>query len=86
MGKSGFIGSYNSIHESERSAAMIDLLERETQELLREQLAETEKLLRDNWKIVERFADELVKREELDYDEIAAVFAEFGKPSRMLNK
>ncbi len=86
MGKSGFIGSYNSIHESERSAAMIDLLERETQELLREQLAETEKLLRDNWKTVERFTDELVRREELDYDEIAAIFEEFGKPSRMLKK
>jgi cell division protease FtsH len=86
MGKSGFIGNYAAIHESERSAAMIDLLERETQELLREQLVETEKLLRENWKIVERFADELMKREELDYDEIAAVFEEFGKPSRMLKK
>ncbi|MBI5743106.1 MAG: AAA family ATPase [Elusimicrobia bacterium] len=86
MGKSGFIGNYSAIHESERSAAMIDLLERETQELLREQLAETEKLLNENWKIVERFAAELVKREELDYDEIAAVFEEFGKPSRMLKK
>jgi len=86
MGKSGFIGDYSSIYKSERSAAMIDQLERETQELLREQLAETEKLLRENWKIVERFTDELLKREELDYDEIAAVFEEFGKPSRMLKK
>ena len=84
MGKSGFIGNYSAIHKSERSAAITDRLEAETQELLREQLTEVEKLLHDNWKIVERFKEELVKREELDYDEIAAVFAEFGKPSRML--
>ena len=84
MGKSGFIGNYSSIYKWERSAAMIDLLEKETQELLQEQLAEVEKLLKDNWQIVERFAAELVKREELDYDEIAEIFAEFGKPSRML--
>ncbi|MDA8132786.1 MAG: AAA family ATPase [Elusimicrobia bacterium] len=84
MGKSGFIGNYASVRKSERSAAIADKLELETQELLQEQLAEVEKLLKENWKIVERFADELVRREELDYDEIAAIFAEFGKPSRML--
>ncbi|HCC46616.1 MAG TPA: cell division protein FtsH [Elusimicrobia bacterium] len=84
MGTSGFIGNYSAIHKSERSAAIADQLGQETQELLREQLTETEKLLRENWKIVERFTDELLKREELDYDEIAAIFGEFGKPSRML--
>ena len=84
MGKSGFIGNYSAVHKSERSAALADKLGLETQELLQEQMAEVEKLLRENWQIVERFAAELVKREELDYDEIADIFAEFGKPSRML--
>ena len=85
MGKSGFIGNYSAINKNERSTAITDMLEREAQELLREQLVEVEKLLKDNWKIVERFTAELLKREELDYDEIAAIFAEFGKPSRMLH-
>ena len=84
MGKSGFIGNYSAIHKSERSAAIADRLGEETQVLLREQLAEVEKLLGENWKIVERFTAELLKREELDYDEIAVIFSEFGKPSRML--
>jgi len=84
MGKSGFIGNYSAIHKSERSAAIADRLGEETQVLLREQLTEVEKLLTENWKIVERFTAELLKREELDYDEIADIFAEFGKPSRML--
>jgi cell division protease FtsH len=85
MGKSGFIGDYSSIHKSERSAVITDMLEKETQELMREQLAVVEKLLADNWKIVERFTAELVKREELDYDEIAVIFDEFGKPARTLH-
>jgi cell division protease FtsH len=85
MGKSGFIGDYSSINKTERSAAITDLLEKETQELLREQMAEVEKLLKENWHIVERFSAELLKREELDYDEIAVIFTEFGKPSRMLH-
>ena len=84
MGKSGFIGDYSSICRSERSAVITDMLEKETQELMREQLTEVEKLLTENWKIVERFTAELIKREELDYDEIAVIFGEFGKPSRML--
>ena len=86
MGKSGFIGNYSSVRKSERSAVITDMLERETQELMREQLAEVEKLLSANWKIVERFADELLKREELDFDEIAAIFSEYGKPPRLLLK
>ena len=85
MGKSGFIGDYSSIRKSERSAVITDLLEKETQELMREQLTEVEKLLTEHWKIVERFTAELIKREELDYDEIALIFDEFGKPSRMLH-
>ena len=84
MGTSGFIGNYSAVKKSERSAAITDMLERETQELLRAQLTEVEALLKDNWKIVERFTAELLEHEELDYDEIAAIFGEFGKPSRML--
>ncbi len=84
MGTSGFIGNYSAVKKSERSAAITDMLERETQELLRSQLTEVETLLKDNWKIVERFTAELLEHEELDYDEIAAIFGEFGKPSRML--
>lgn len=86
MGKSGFIGNYSAVPKAERSAEIINRLELESQELLREQLVAVEKLLKDNWHIVERFAKELLDREELDYDEIAAIFSEYGKPPRLLNK
>ncbi|OGS49632.1 MAG: hypothetical protein A3J79_13645 [Elusimicrobia bacterium RIFOXYB2_FULL_62_6] len=84
MGRNGFIGDYSSIPKDERSARIVDGLEQESQDLLREQLAETEKLLKDNWQIVERFTKELLAREELDYDEIAAIFIEYGHPPRLL--
>jgi hypothetical protein len=35
---------------------------------------------------VERFAAELLAREELDYDDIAAIFQEYGKPQRLMPK
>ncbi len=86
MGNSGFIGNYSAVPGAERSSAIKDGLEKESQELLKAQLAEVDALLKEHWRIVERFIKELLEREELDYDEIAAVFAEFGKPSRMLGK
>ena len=34
--------------------------------------------------ILDRFAQELVRRDELDYDEIVSIFMEYGKPPRPL--
>ena len=42
-------------------------------------MREVEALLRSESVIFERFAQELVKREELDYDDIEAIFKEYGK-------
>ena len=56
------------------------------QDIIKEQYALVDALLKENWPIVERFVKELLAREELDYDEIAAVFAEYGKPPRPLKK
>ena len=33
--------------------------------------------------VLERFTDELLKRDELEYDDIEAVFAEYGKQRRL---
>ena len=42
-------------------------------------LKETEELLKKEWNIVERFVKELLEKEELEYDEIEAIFKGFGK-------
>ncbi len=38
-----------------------------------------EDLLKKETPVLDRFAEELLKKEELDYDEIEAIFKEFGK-------
>ena len=86
MGKSGFIGDFTVIPEHERSGDIINALNREAQDILKEQYASVDALLKENWQVVERFVKELLAREELDYDEIALVFTEYGKPPRPLKK
>ncbi|OGR66650.1 MAG: hypothetical protein A2X31_04840 [Elusimicrobia bacterium GWB2_63_22] len=86
MGKSGFIGDFTVIPQHERSGDMSDALNRETQEIIKEQYAAVDALLKENWQVVERFVKELLAREELDYDEIALVFSEYGKPPRPLKR
>ncbi len=84
MGKGGYIGDFTSIPKNERSGDMNDELNREAQGILKEEYAAVDALLRANWQVVERFVAELLAREELDYDEIAAIFSEYGKPPRPL--
>ena len=84
MGKSGYIGDFTAIPKHERSVDMGDELNREAQDILKGEYAAVDALLKANWQVVERFVKELLAREELDYDEIAAIFSEYGKPPRPL--
>lgn len=90
MGKSGIIGNYyitqgaQSVHSS-LSEEFKKKLNDETQEILQQCLKETEEFLRQEWPMVEVFANLLIEKEELNYDEIEDVFAQHGKarvPSR----
>ncbi len=84
MGLSGIIGNYaitqnpQAIH-SRLSEAFKDKLNDETQGILKQCEKETEEYLRREWPLVETFAKLLVEKEELNYDEIEVVFAQFGK-------
>ena len=54
-------------------------LNQDVDKILKECLGEVETLLRKEKDLFERFAHELLTKQELDYDEIEAIFAEFGK-------
>ncbi|MBI3318765.1 MAG: AAA family ATPase [Candidatus Omnitrophica bacterium] len=54
-------------------------LNAETNALFRSCLGEVQKLLTQERPILDRFAQELLKREELEYDDIEAIFSEYGK-------
>ena len=89
MGVNGYVGDYEALLSSWafRSSSAGDRLSDRTKEHLNEEThqilsqcaKDVEQLLRQEDALLERFAQELLKREELEYDDIEAVFVEFGK-------
>lgn len=79
MGTNGFLGDYTAVPESQRSHALADKLNVETQMILQACQKDVESLLKREWNVLERFVQELLKKDELEYDEIEAIFNEFGK-------
>ncbi len=92
MGKSGLVGNYSLLETMPsdygifrgESASFVsektkEQLNNEVQEILQGSLKEVEDLLRRESTLLDRFAQELLAKDELDYDEIEAIFKEFGK-------
>ena len=84
MGESGYVGNYLSMPAEHISEDVKKSLNGDTNKILKNASTEVEKTLRTEWHIVERFASELLKKEEIDYDEIVSIFQEYGKPPRPL--
>ncbi len=78
MSDGGYLGDY-SIIDGILSDAQKDILNKEVEKILSDCSKEVEKLLNAEIKLLDRFAMELVKHEELDFDEIDAIFKEYGK-------
>src|SRR3990167_57105 len=79
MGKSGLIGDFHATQSQYLSEETKAHLDRDVQEMLQACLKEVEELLKKEEPLLERLAKELVTKEELNYDEIEAIFKEFGK-------
>jgi len=79
MGDTGFVGDYSIIPPAQLSESLKEKLNAETNKIIKTCLKEVEDLLKKEWEIVERFVNELLKKEELEYDEIEAIFKEYGK-------
>jgi ATP-dependent Zn protease len=77
MGKSGLLGNWeiiNNISEEIKSK-----LDSDVQDVLSTCLKEVIALLKKEEPLMDRLAQELVAKSELNYDEIEAIFKEFGK-------
>jgi cell division protease FtsH len=79
MGGDGYVGDFTAIPKEQVSEDLKQKLNAQTQLILSQAMADVEKTLRAEWNIVERFVSELLAKEELDYDEIAQIFMEYGK-------
>ena len=82
MGKTGLIGDFHSLinpqGQSTISEKTKETLDNDTQEILQSCLKEVTDLLKDKIDLLENFAQELIKKEELEYDEIEDIFKQFG--------
>ncbi|OGX59793.1 MAG: hypothetical protein A2306_05855 [Omnitrophica WOR_2 bacterium RIFOXYB2_FULL_38_16] len=78
MGASGLIGDFNALGANNLSERTKETLDSDIQELLQSCLRDVESLVETNWAAVEAFAGALHKKQELDYDEIEAIFSSFG--------
>ncbi|MBN1587742.1 MAG: hypothetical protein JW937_10005, partial [Candidatus Omnitrophica bacterium] len=79
MGSNGFIGDYTLIPAAQLSEAMKEKLNAETQQILSQCEKDVTELLTREHKVVERFVAELLEKKELDYDQIYAIFNEYGE-------
>jgi len=96
MGSNGFIGDYELLVGSwafrqgatgdRLSDRVKEKLNDETQAILNQCVNEVEALLKQEDVLLERFTAELLKKEELEYDEIEAIFVEAGKQRPLPSK
>ncbi|MGE5279400.1 MAG: AAA family ATPase [Deltaproteobacteria bacterium] len=84
-GDSGFLGNFMSVYGGEHSGrpvlsdGMKAKLDADVQKILQDCLKETEQILKREEPLMDRLAGELLAKEELDYDQMEAIFKEFGK-------
>jgi len=84
MGPSGIIGNFLSSDYYKTAASEIsqDLqtrLDNDVQKILGDCLKEVEEILKTEKELFEHFAQELLTKEELEYDEIVEIFKKYGK-------
>ena len=83
MGDSGLLGDFTVVPKEQLSEEMKRRLNDDTNKIFEKCFKEVKELLNSERVILDRFAKELLKKEELEYDEIEAIFKEYGKaPSR----
>ncbi len=79
MGKNEFVGDFSHIPVEQLSDNLKEKLNLETHEIMQGCVKDVEEFLKKEMTIFERFANELLSKSELDFDDIEAIFKEYGK-------
>lgn len=84
MGAGQLVGDYSMLLGAKLGGELIsnemkNQLNHEVQQILQTAAQEVESFLRSEWSLMDIFAKTLLEREELDYDEIEAIFKANGK-------
>lgn len=83
MGKSGLIGDFNAMISSTDSTMFIsektkEILDQDVQDILQSCMKDVKEVLLKHNDLFEEFSQTLLQKEELDYDEIVAIFDKYG--------
>ncbi len=79
MNNIGMIGDLAQLPTEFLSEDIKNRLNQDMQDILQSCQKEVESLLNNERPLLDRFAQELIAKEELEYDEIEQIFAEYGK-------
>ena len=74
MGTDGFLGDFTIIPEKELSPEISAKLNFQTKQIIEQEYKNAEKILKENWNVVDDIVKILLEKEELDYDEIVEIF------------
>lgn len=78
-GSVNLVGNFSILPENEISESLKEKLNNESLKIINYCMQKVEEFLTSNWDITEFFAQKLLEKEELDYDEIDEIFKSFGK-------
>lgn len=84
MGKSGFIGDFRNtyLYADNLSEALKEKLEADVQDILQACLKDVKDFLSSHRDLLDHFAEKLIEKGDLEYDEIKTIFDKFGlKPA-----
>lgn len=79
MGNLGYVGDYTQVPDTQLSEDFKTKLNEDVSNILQTCLKEVEDVLKKERAILDRFARELLAKEELDFDEIEDIFKEYNK-------
>ena len=81
MGANGFLGDFSAIPKDELSEKVKEKLNNETQNIFHQCAKDVELLLTQENEVWEECAQQLLKRDELEYDDIVEIFTKHGHPA-----
>lgn len=82
MSTKGFVGDFSVIPKESMSSKLKEELNLETMNILNSCLTKVTDCLTKEWNIVDNLAQELLKKEELDYKEVEQIFAKYSKSKK----
>jgi len=78
MGSSGLIGDFTAVKGDQIAQKTLEILNEDAQKILQDCLQNTTKILTEHKNVLEYFAQELLEKGDLEYDDVQAIFNKFN--------